>query len=304
VNLGTSSRLPDKCVYSDCPSIKASPNSVHIVRKGFYFRSSDSKQIHRYFCYACRRSFSSASWNPCFRQKRRNLNRRIQLLRASGVSQRRTAFLIGANRKTVVRKGLFMAEQAKLRHKEFLSSFESDKNKFAFLQMDEMESFEKSKCLPVSIPIIVAPRTRKILAIGVCSMPAKGLLAEFSRKKYGFRVDERSQTMSRLLRSISHVTRPDVCFLTDENPKYPKWLKSVFPHAKHITTKGRRGCTVGQGELKRGGYDPLFDLNHTCAMIRANVSRLFRRTWNTTKKRERLEADLALYVDIHNSILT
>jgi len=47
------------------------------------------------------------------------------------------------------------------------------------------------------------------------------------------------------------------------------------------TTKGRRECVVGQGELKGGGFDPLFSLNHTCAMIRAHVSRLFRRTWNT-----------------------
>ncbi|MEQ1722809.1 MAG: hypothetical protein ABL930_06505, partial [Pseudobdellovibrio sp.] len=55
-----------------------------------------------------------------------------------------------------------------------------------------------------------------------------------------------------------------------------------------------------QGELKKIGFDPLFSLNHTCAMMRAKVSRLIRRTWNTTKKPERLSEHLALAVLHHN----
>jgi len=60
---------------------------------------------------------------------------------------------------------------------------------------------------------------------------------------------------------------------------------------------------VGQGELKRGGYDPLFSLNHTAAMIRANINRLFRRTWCTSKRIDRLEGHLLLYTDYHNRVL-
>jgi len=39
--------------------------------------------------------------------------------------------------------------------------------------------------------------------------------------------------------------------------------------ATHRTVKGRRGSIAGQGELKKIGFDPLFSLNHTCAMLRA-----------------------------------
>jgi hypothetical protein len=38
-------------------------------------------------------------------------------------------------------------------------------------------------------------------------------------------------------------------------------------------------------------------------MLRANINRLFRRTWCTTKKKERLEQHLAVYLDFHNRIL-
>ena len=304
MNLGKPARLPLQCCFKDCLSLQNSPDSMHIVRKGFYRRSSDGRRIARFKCRLCRRSFSNARFSECFGQRRRKLNDPIRRLLVAGVSQRRIALLLNTNRKTVVRKFLFLAGQARLRHERFLESFETPKRNFTALHFDEMESFERSKCLPVSIPLVVVPETRKILGIRVCSMPAKGLLAQLSRQKYGVRSDGRAAAAKNLFQSITKVVHPRVRITSDQNPKYPHWLRARFPQARHETTPGRRGCVVGQGELKSGGYDPLFALNHTCAMIRANVNRLFRRTWCTTKRRDRLEAHLAIYLDFHNTVLT
>ena len=93
-------------------------------------------------------------------------------------------------------------------------------------------------------------------------------------------------------------------FTSDENPHYPKYLRERFPRATHERLKSRRGCVVGQGELKKIGFDPLFALNHTCAMLRANMNRLARRTWCTTKTRTGLLDHLAIYVNFHNRVLT
>jgi hypothetical protein len=202
----------------------------------------------------------------------------------------------------VVRKFLFAAEQAKKKHQEFLNKLKLKKLNRVFF--DEMESVENSKCLPVSIPIAVDPNTRKILAFRVCSMPAKGHLAAVSRKKYGPRVDERPQAASAVWAELKPCLTETPEISTDEKPFYPMWIAPYFPKAIHKTYKGRRGCVVGQGELKRGGFDPLFALNHTAAMLRANVNRLFRRTWCISKKKERLEAHIALYTRFHNEILT
>ncbi|MCB0350947.1 MAG: transposase, partial [Bdellovibrionales bacterium] len=68
----------------------------------------------------------------------------------------------------------------------------------------------------------------------------------------------------------------------------------------HLTTPGQRGCVAGQGELKKVAFDPLFSINHTFAMCRANINRLLRRTWCTTKRPDRLVAHLDLYVNFHN----
>ena len=80
-------------------------------------------------------------------------------------------------------------------------------------------------------------------------------------------------------------------------------LKACFPGKTHFRHKGGRGCITGQGELKKLRFDPLFSLNHTCAMLRANINRLFRKTWCTTKKKEGLERHLAVYMDFHNTRL-
>jgi transposase-like protein len=307
MHLGIPARLPHKCHYNDCQTNdpnSPTPATSHIVRKGFYLRYSDAKRIPRFLCRSCNRSFSSASFSACFGQKRRKLNAQIFKLLASNVQKRRIARLLGTTRRTVARKLLFLGARSVLRNEKFVRSFRPNDPRLSELQFDEMETFERSKCLPVSIPLVVVPGTRKILGIRACSMPAKGPLAEISRKKYGPRADDRAAAAKELFRSIAHVVPRDVSITSDENPKYPRWISRVFPAATHATTKGRRGCIVGYGELKAGGFDPLFALNHTAAMIRANVSRMARRTWCTTKRIDYLQLHLNIYMEYHNRVLT
>src|SRR5690606_17518952 len=90
---------------------------------------------------------------------------------------------------------------------------------------------------------------------------------------------------------------------SDKAPRYPRYVKQYFPNAKHEESKGRRGCVVGQGELKAGGFDPLFFLNHGCAMVRDNLKRLTRRTWCTTKDASALQDILDLYMCYHNQLI-
>ena len=224
------------------------------------------------------------------------------MLLGSGVSQRRAAFILNIHPITVARKLRFLARQAKLTQAEYLRRFE--KAPLLNVQFDEMETFEHTKLKPLSIALAVCEGSRKILDIQVSSMPAKGHIASLSRKKYGRRADGRAQAMKTIFQNIRTYLKPDAILLSDKNPKYPGWLKSQNTSWQHLTTKGNRSSIVGQGELKKIGFDPLFALNHTCAMIRANINRLVRRTWCTTKKIECLADHLALYMDFHNRELT
>lgn len=183
------------------------------------------------------------------------------------------AILLRVNRKTVVRKFRFLAAQARIEHERWLKELEA--TPLSFVQFDDLETSEHTKCKPLSVVLAVEPKSRKILGFQVSQMPAKGLLSRLALRKYGPRADLRSEGWNALFARLRSVVRPTADWLSDENPHYPRHLKSHHPEATHRTTPGRRGCIAGQGELKKVGFDPLFSLNHTCAMLRANLNRVF-----------------------------
>ena len=271
------------------------------VRNGSFYRRSDYRWVVRWRCVGCRKTVSQATGHPCFGQNKRQANEPLRKLLVSGVSMRRAARLLRLHRTTVARKLEFLGLQAQKSHARFMERLAA--HPLHKIQFDEMETFEHTKLKPLSIALAVT-NTRKILAFEVAQMPAKGLLAAKSRKKYGYRADHRPKAISRLFETLKPLVDSEAVFESDQNPHYPTLLKRYFPKAQHLTTPGGRGCVVGQGELKALKWDPLFSLNHTAAMLRANVNRLFRRTWCTTKLPLRLSYHLWLYVQYHNQTLT
>lgn len=280
----------------NCP--KCDDSCAKIVRVGSYYRTSDSRRIQRFRCETCKKGFSAATFNSCYRQKKRQKNHILRKLLCSGVSQRRAARILNIHRNTVVRKFLYLALEA-----EFTFSSQNHRRPAAeIMEFDDMESFEHTKCKPLSITLAVESVTRRILGLEVSRMPAKGPLARV--KKYGPRIDERALGRRLLFERVREFVPNNVRIKSDSNPHYAKHVVEFFPDAKYVQYLGKRGAITGQGELKKVRFDPLFSLNHTCAKIRADVNRLFRRTWCTTKQPERLRAHLILYAAYHNQHLT
>ena len=267
-----------------------------LVRNGFFFRKRDSKRIQRFRCQRCRRVYSAAATDPCYHQQKRDLNPTIAALLVSGVSQRRAALLIKVNRKTIVRKFRFSGALAKA----ILAHSNLEKTLSTQIQFDDLETHEHTKLKPLSVTLAVEKFTRRILGYEVSIMPAKGHLARLSRKKYGKRPDRRAHARKKLFATLKNLITDDALIESDQYPHYGPDVKTHFPRATHLAHKGSRGSIVGQGELKKIRFDPLFSLNHTCAMFRANINRLIRRTWFTTKKHERLDLHIALYAVFHN----
>jgi hypothetical protein len=295
--------MSQTCVCMTNSGVRAGLLSGQVVRRGFYFRASDSRRVQRLVCRSCRRGFSFASLSPCYRQKRRDLNSQVDQLLSSQVSMRRAATLLHTDPKTIARKLLFLAAQKQNRGDAPIRKALGGESVFVDqVFFDEMETSHHTKLKPLSIALAVSS-TRVILGFEVSVMPAKGLLAKISRNKYGPRPDERQQGLQRMLEDIRPFLSEKPTFISDECPRYPIQLRRLYPGSPHQRVKGRRGCVVGQGELKKVGFDPLFSLNHTAAMFRANVNRLARRTWCTTKRIDRLKAHLTLYMSWHNRVL-
>lgn len=270
----------------------------HAVKKsGSFLRRSDGLIIQRYFCKTCRKSFSTESRSDYKYQKKRLINDLIFTLFASAMSQRRMAKVLSVNPKTIVRKFTLLGQICLRDMKQHKHLPGRKINTFCF---DDMETFEHTKMKPLSITLAVEDPSRLILDFRVSTMKAKGHLSEEARKKYGHRVDTRKQNLAELLKSVKTITTHNPIIKSDMSPHYGIPVSTYFPESTHHVFKGRKGCVIGQGELKAVGFDPLFSLNHTAAMLRANLNRLFRRTWNTTKKEICLRYHIAIYIFYHN----
>ncbi len=246
----------------------------------------------RYYCKLCRKTFSSRTGHPTFRQKKPYLNKVIFELYCSTLTQRRMARVLRVSRTTVVRKFLFLALRARSAQEAWLRT-----QRFLHLEFDEMESFEHTRLKPVSVVLAVETGSRKIVDIQVGEMPYKGQLARLAFRKYGPRKDHRPQIRRRVLKRLGEATT----LTTDEHPGYAPLIRSLLPGATHVAVPSASKTFRPQGS-RRNPDDPMFAINHVSAKLRADLSRLLRRVWVTTKRVERLQAHLDLYLAYHNGL--
>lgn len=286
---------PSKKHPPQCPFCKS---DQQIQKRGFFIRGSDKKKVQKYYCKTCSKHFSEQTLSYDYRLRKRYINQKTFRLLCKGVSQRGIALLLRTKQKAIALRIKRFAQVAR----SFLAKTREQED-FKEIAFDEMETFEHTKCKPITIPLAVNPTNRKILAVCAGKIPAKGLLVEVSMKKYGPRECQRKEKLTEMLSQIQKSAKSEITFTSDQSTFYPNLVKELFPNSIHNTYKGRRGCVVGQGELKAGGYDPLFALNHTCAMIRDNIKRMTRRTWCTTKKIPMLENILCIYAMFHNLVI-
>jgi len=274
--------------------------AARVVRCGFFAKSSTrAEKIQRFLCRSCERRFSSQTGTLTYRERKPHLTQHTFRLLGEGVSRRGCARVLHVHRTTIARKLVRTGRKAKAN----LDAANQRGDIGEVVMFDEMETFEHSKCKPLSIAVAVDKVTRRVIAVEVASMPAKGRLAAIARKRYGFRPDQRRAALTRALSTV-HNAAPRLREVhSDRCPRYQRLVRRHLPNARHVTSLSRRACVVGQGEMKRGGFDPLFSLNHTCAMFRDRVKTLSRRTWCTTKKASMLQHVLYLYAWLHNERL-
>lgn len=217
----------------------------------------------------------------------------------SGNTQRRTAKLLSCSKNTVARKLLWLA-----RYKTNTLFNEED---FQHIQIDELETIEHTKLKPLTIPICIS-REYKILALCVGKIKAKGHLAKISLKKYGHREDERKRALTDVFEQIKlNCVSSPLSITTDAHPLYPEFVTKYFPEAQHIQVVSRdhlkkKRELIYSAERKKV-FDPLFALNQRFAMLRADIRRLTRRSWCTTKKIENLRYHLDIYKEYNNTHL-
>lgn len=270
-----------------------------VIKDGTFRRRSDSRTLQRFRCKHCGKRFSSETLKDEYYQKKRRINHTLFKLLSSGVSMRRSSLILGVDKKTVERRLPYLGKKCQKKNEKLLIRFQQ--NKVRRLQFDDLITKENSKLKPLSVTLAVDEETRMILACEVSRIPAFGSLAKIARKKYGYRRCEHRGGLRKVFEALRDKVDNNVQIKSDEHKRYPEFVRSYFPESEYQQFKGERAHVAGQGELKKVGFDPLFAINHTAAMLRANINRLIRKTWCTTKDPQMLKYHLEVFIYFYNA---
>ena len=279
-----------------CP--KRTCKSDQIIKKGFYFRTGDSRKVQRFQCKVCLTKFSSATGTLEYRQKKRRINHNILQLFCMKNTQTSIARYLNVNVKTVARRFDYWAIKAKDKNVKMRKAY--TKNLIKNIQFDDLITKEKTKLKPLSVTVVVDTDSRMILQANVSQIPAFGHLAHKSRLKYGNRTSNHMEGLRKTFKNLRGVVHPEAFIKSDEHKSYEVIVKGYFPRASYQQFKSIRGCIAGQGELKKIKHDPIFAINHTMAMLRDGISTLVRKTWAVTQDPKRLQGHLEIYIYYFN----
>ena len=269
------------------------PRSADFFRKrGYYTPKHLGHKLARYQCKTCGKTFSNQTFSDDFRQHRQDINHMLPRLLCSGVTMRRAAWILECSYNTVCSRLPWLAEKARAAHE---AALDSGAMKTSYIQFDEMQSFEHAAAKALTIALAVRAKTGQILSAKVGRIPSNGHLADTGQTLYGWTRNESPKACLLALRQASRVAKPKVTVGCDKATPYPSYVAKAF---------SKRLAPVVDAQAARGGaggdFDPLFKLNHKCAVIRSDLACMARRTWATTKKRARLQDRLDLFIAVHN----
>jgi transposase-like protein len=291
---------PPHCPHSACPSRrKAKPFLWR--RRGTYTRLCDGRTVPRFLCLACRRGFSSQTFRLDYRLRLPQLHHDVFRLLVSKVSLRQCARVLGTRRRTIEHRQLLLGHHAKAFQLRELARRPGRALPEAQYLLDEMETFERSRRLePLTVPVLIEKESSFVVDVTVGTLPCRGRLSAGERRRklelearHGKRRSQSNASVRRCLATLAANLAPGVALLvSDSKPTYPGLIaKELGQRAHHVQVAPREEKTVAH---------PLFKLHVAQAMLRDGLSRMVRRNWSHSKKRERLEVANWIWVAWRN----
>ena len=274
-------------------------------RRGTYKRICDGRQVQRFQCKNCKRTFSTQTFRVDRNLRRPSIDYLIFLGLVSKVSQRQMTRKYHCGRGAVARRMERFGEHCRKFHERALRNRTASIPWEGRFLLDELETFETDRRLkPVTVPLLAHLPSRCILHAAVGMLPARKPLpprklkqleaieAQEGKKRHS----ESREKVSECFTALSEITKQEklVHVGTDEKSTYRTILRKTFgERLVHQSTHSKEPRTI---------KNPLFLVNHTFAMLRDGLGRLVRRNWGATKERKKLEWHLWLYIGWRNYV--
>ncbi len=271
-------------------------------RRGTYRRQCDGRDVQRFECLGCRKTFSIQTFRVDYRLRIPKLHFRVFELLCSKVTLRQMARVLGVKRRTVERRldllGKHCAEFHSSRLARCFGELEGQ------WSLDEAETYEHNRKLkPVTVAVLIERKTGFVVHTRCAPLPPRrplnaqeeARLAQIEAVE-GKRLSGSKKAVDEAFGALDKVVRKDetILVITDKKHSYRRSIREVMTarvHHQRVSSKVRRDTE-----------NPLFRINHTLAMMRDGLSRLVRRTWAASKIMPRLDTHLAVWNCFRNYI--
>jgi hypothetical protein len=260
--------------------------------------------VQRFLCLECRRGFSIQTFRVDYRLRKPHLHLALFDDFVSKTTMRQSARLHGCTRRAVAHRLKLLGAHCRAFHEARLEGARRSGGIRGVFQLDELETYENSRRLqPVTVPVLIERTSYFVLHAASATLPTRGGLTAKLREKKAERERRFGKRRSGSRAAVrgafhvlrrTHTTTAPITLHTDRKTSYVSYLAQVLgSRVRHERHSSKAARTYG---------NPLFPINHTLAMMRDGISRLVRRTWASSKLRERLEWHMWIWIVYRNYV--
>lgn len=282
---------PPCCPWGNCTAHKSPPDNF-FQRWGTYDAACQKEPVPRFRCRLCKRTFSRQTFRHDYRDKKPHLNVPVFAQLSWGCGMREFC-----RRHDLSLKGLAykLRKHATtlhhLRH-NVMTEFPAG----ALFQLDEMETFEQGRVLPLTLPILIEANSMFLVDATSAPIRFRGKLTAKRRRELaraeqarGRRTDQSREAVRQVLQTLvprvaGHGT---VTVRTDLKSSYGPLLRQTLGAER---LEHQRFSSA----LPRSPHGPLARINLMAATLRDVNGRLRRRTWLVSKSYHWLNCQLEL----------
>ena len=287
---------PPRCPNPSCTQHRT-PSASFCWRVGYYQPRCRNEPVPRFRCKACRRGFSRQTFRHDYRDRRPECNEPLFSLLTSGVGLRQSGRLLKLGVQSVQRKMWKLSRTLQALHENLSVRLPAG----GTYLMDEEETFEHASIRPLTMPVVIDRRTWFIVSTSVGSIrrlapegTARRRRQARDERKRGRRPDQSAKCVHEVLAALQRRIDGPFVLQTDKKSSYARIAQRLFgARVRHETTVSTMARTTS---------NPLFPINTTLAMSRDNCGRLRRKSWLVSKKGERLQAQMALFIAYRNYV--
>lgn len=255
-------------------------NSKKTFRCGSY--KAKGIRVQRFMCRDCGKTFTGRTDTKYYRKRKQRYSKMIVSMYCEGMSIRATGRVLNLNRKTVERYFIENANRAEETHNRVLDNRDITTS---FIQMDEMETFDHHHRRPLGIELAIRVKTGEIISAMVSRIPMKAHSASPQEKARYAQLSNSKGKQIEMLLDIKKVIKKESTIESDGKYIAQKTVNRILTGAKYESK-------VRSSEMWR--------INKSCLKMRQNISRLRRKTLATTKRSDRLQKHLYLYIAYNN----